>query len=188
MKRELTPQEKKLLSYAKDGRNTFAESRGIARKAIARRKVKANRALRHAESQVLGTAAPDADPDVFVGRTGRRSWKKHPDAPLGEYVAARLGVRPSVVEWSPTAVAGCDLLVSTLPAGVADRFSPYVADVPALLDVVYDPWPTPLAAACGGVVVAGSAMLLHQAAAQVELMTGQPAPLAAMRTALKRTA
>src|SRR5687767_6713097 len=96
MKRELTPQEKKLLSYAKDGRNTFAESRGIARKAIARRKAKANRALRHAESQALSAAAPDADPDVFVGRTGRRSWKKHPDAPLGEYVAARLGVRADI--------------------------------------------------------------------------------------------
>jgi shikimate dehydrogenase len=33
-------------------------------------------------------------------------------------------------------------------------------------------------------VVSGLAMLLHQAAAQVELMTGRPAPLAAMRAAL----
>jgi hypothetical protein len=40
MKRELTPQEKKLLSYAKDGRNTFAESRGRAHRAIARRSVR----------------------------------------------------------------------------------------------------------------------------------------------------
>ena len=96
MKRELTPQEKKLLSYAKDGRNAVAESRGVARKAIARRKAKANRALRHAESQALSAAAPDADADVFVGRIGRRSWKKVPDAPLGEYVAARLGVRADI--------------------------------------------------------------------------------------------
>jgi hypothetical protein len=85
-----------LLSYAKDGRNTVAESRGIAHKAIARRKAKANRALRHAESRALSAAAPEADPDVFVGRTGRRSWKKRPDAPLGEYVAARLGVRADI--------------------------------------------------------------------------------------------
>ena len=55
---------------------------------------------------------------------------------------------------------------------------------PALLDVVYDPWPTPLAAACGGVVVSGAAMLLHQAAAQVELMTGCEPPVEAMRAAL----
>jgi shikimate dehydrogenase len=56
--------------------------------------------------------------------------------------------------------------------------------VPAVLDVVYDPWPTPLAARCRGVVVSGAAMLLHQAAEQVRLMTGRPAPLDAMRQAL----
>lgn len=95
MKRELTPQEKKLLSYAKDGRNTIAESRGTAHKAIARRKAKANRAFRRAESQAVNAAA-GGDADVFVARTGRRSWRKLPDAPLGEYVAARLGVRQSV--------------------------------------------------------------------------------------------
>ena len=56
----------------------------------------------------------------------------------------------------------------------------------AVLDVVYAPWPTPLAeaaAAAGAVVASGFAMLLHQAAAQVELMTGKPAPLEAMRAA-----
>ena len=54
----------------------------------------------------------------------------------------------------------------------------------AVMDVVYHPWPTPLAqaaAAAGSVVASGYAMLLHQAAAQVELMTGKPAPLEAMR-------
>jgi shikimate dehydrogenase len=89
------------------------------------------------------------------------------------------------VDWSPDVVTGCDLLISTLPAGVADAFAPYVRHVPVLLDVVYDPWPTALATACQGVVVPGSAMLLHQAAAQVQLMTGRPAPLAAMAAALK---
>ena len=47
-------------------------------------------------------------------------------------------------------------------------------------------WPTPLAraaSAAGAVVASGFAMLLHQAAAQVELMTGKPAPLEAMRAA-----
>ena len=98
--------------------------------------------------------------------------------------AARLGVTPSVTPWSPELLDGCELLVSTLPAGAADRFAPHVSDVPAVLDVVYDPWPTPLAAACGGVVVSGAAMLLHQAAAQVELMTGAKPPVEAMREAL----
>ena len=98
--------------------------------------------------------------------------------------AERLGVRPTLAAYDPAVLRGCDLLVSTLPSGAADALAPHVADVPALLDVVYDPWPTPLAAACRGTVVSGAAMLLHQAAAQVELMTGRPAPIWAMRAAL----
>jgi len=52
--------------------------------------------------------------------------------------------------------------------------------------VIYHPWPTRLAQAAGraGAVVAGGLeLLLHQAARQVELMTGQDAPVAAMREA-----
>jgi shikimate dehydrogenase len=83
-----------------------------------------------------------------------------------------------------------DLLISTVPAGASDIYAERIevtAQAPtALLDVVYSPWPTPLAraaAAAGAVVASGFAMLLHQAAAQVELMTGKPAPLEAMRAA-----
>ena len=88
------------------------------------------------------------------------------------------------------------------PAGAADSLAATVRNIadgagdsptsdsgirPTLLDVVYDPWPTPLAMAwqaAGGVVVPGLAMLLHQAAAQVELMTGVGADLTAMRSAV----
>lgn len=91
-RRARTPQEKKLLSYAKDGRNTVAEARGKAHRAISLRKSKANRALRHAEKQAL-LAADGPDAEGFAARTGRRSFRKIPDAPLGEYVAARLVVR-----------------------------------------------------------------------------------------------
>lgn len=106
-------------------------------------------------------------------------------APVDTLAAAdRLGVRPTVTALSPAVFDGCDLVLSTLPAGAADRVAAYVREVPAVLDVVYDPWPTALAAACGGVVVSGAQMLLHGAAAQVELMTGRTAPLAAMRLAL----
>jgi shikimate dehydrogenase len=83
-----------------------------------------------------------------------------------------------------------DLLISTVPAGAADLLSErtlFSRTPPmAVMDVVYDPWPTPLAqaaAAAGAIVASGFAMLLHQAAAQVELMTGKPAPLEAMRAA-----
>jgi shikimate dehydrogenase len=54
------------------------------------------------------------------------------------------------------------------------------------MDVVYHPWPTPLAAAAYGAnisVATGFDLLLYQAAEQVTLMTGKPAPVAAMRTA-----
>jgi shikimate dehydrogenase len=101
--------------------------------------------------------------------------------------AARLGVEPAVTGWDPDVLAGCEVVVSTVPPGAADRFAPYVADVPVLLDVVYDPWPTPLAAGCRGTVVGGATMLLHQAAGQVALMTGLEVPVAAMRAALKQT-
>lgn len=80
---------------------------------------------------------------------------------------------------------GADVVISTLPAGAADLLQ--VAPGSAVLDVVYAPWPTPFAARAaeqGARVVSGLAMLLHQAAAQIELMTGHPAPLAAMRAAL----
>ena len=83
-----------------------------------------------------------------------------------------------------------DLLISTVPAEAAEIYSErtrLTAKPPtALLDAVYNPWPTPLAAAAaaaGVAVASGFAMLLHQAAAQVELMTGKPAPLEVMRAA-----
>jgi shikimate dehydrogenase len=95
-----------------------------------------------------------------------------------------------IVNSSPQRDAVPGLLISTVPAGVADRYAERIrvaGHAPAtVLDVVYAPWPTALAQAAstaGAVVVSGFAMLLHQAAAQVELMTGKPAPLEAMRAA-----
>jgi shikimate dehydrogenase len=84
---------------------------------------------------------------------------------------------------------GADLVVSTLPAGAADPLAGALwRGSQAVLDVVYDPWPTQLAAgasAAGATVLSGGLMLLHQAAAQVELMTGRAAPVDAMRAALR---
>ena len=86
------------------------------------------------------------------------------------------------------AVAGAGVLVSTLPADVAARYTEVFAAAPVLLDAIYDPWPTPLAsavAAAGGRVISGLQMLLHQAFAQVEQFTGLPAPREAMAAALQ---
>lgn len=85
------------------------------------------------------------------------------------------------------AAADAAVLVNTLPADVAARYAPVLARVPVLLDAIYDPWPTPLAAAvsaAGGTVISGLQMLLHQAFTQVELFTGRPAPRAEMTCAV----
>jgi shikimate dehydrogenase len=88
------------------------------------------------------------------------------------------------------AVAAADVTVSTLPSGAGDEWAPAVertAPGGVLLDVVYEPWPTALAAAWaagGGRSVPGEAMLLHQAAAQVRLMTGLEPPVDAMRAGM----
>jgi shikimate dehydrogenase len=103
---------------------------------------------------------------------------------------ARLAIGLTVTDFGQPEVTAPDVLISTVPAGAADSYAERIARgtlAPRhLLDVVYHPWPTPLAVAArqaGTAVAGGFALLLHQAAGQVELMTGQPAPLAAMRTA-----
>ena len=77
-----------------------------------------------------------------------------------------------------------DLLISTVPGEVVgSRSHELVESSRAVFDVVYDPWPTPLAKAAeqaGVLVVSGLDLLAHQAALQVELMTGSrvsPQPL-----------
>lgn len=103
--------------------------------------------------------------------------------------ADRLGIRPRVRDGLPDVeLPDADVIISTLPAGAADIVRPgRRAPDTVVLDVVYAPWPTPFAAAAraaGCRVVSGLAVLLYQAAAQVELMTGRDAPISAMRDAL----
>jgi shikimate dehydrogenase len=120
-------------------------------------------------------------PVVLVRNLGRTSELRE--------TAERLGMRPVICgglfeEPLPAA----DLVISTLPGGAADplssaRWQPGTT----VLDVVYAPWPTRFAGsaqAAGCRVVGGLTVLLYQAVAQVELMTGHPGPVPAMRTAL----
>jgi shikimate dehydrogenase len=104
-------------------------------------------------------------------------------------VAQRLGVRVQLRSLAAPAPA-TDLLISTVPAGAADSYAERICSGPvpaAVFDVVYAPWPTPLArvaAAAGATVIGGFELLVQQAAGQFELMTGRhPAPVAAMRAA-----
>jgi shikimate dehydrogenase len=102
--------------------------------------------------------------------------------------AERLGVAVTLAPLAVDAPAlGADLVASTLPPGAADPLAAREwTDRQTVFDVVYAPWPSPLAAAAQrgrARVVSGALMLLHQAAVQVALMTGRSAPVSAMRLA-----
>ena len=104
-------------------------------------------------------------------------------------VADAVGVACRVLPWSDAAGAlTAPLVVATTPKGAADALSASVPATPGVLfDVLYDPWPTPLAAAwgaAGGTVLGGLDLLVHQAVLQVELMTGAAVPVGVLRQAL----
>ncbi|WP_329351622.1 shikimate dehydrogenase [Streptomyces sp. NBC_01261] len=104
----------------------------------------------------------------------------------------RLDVEVRTADWADAAEGlRAPLVFATTPAGTTDALSSTVPERPAtLFDVLYDPWPTDLAArwsGYGGAVVSGLDLLVHQAVLQVEQMTGcRPAPVDAMRRAGER--
>jgi shikimate dehydrogenase len=98
---------------------------------------------------------------------------------------AAAGVQVRVGGWDAArGLLAHDLVVSTVPVGAADGLAGAVPAGPGILfDVLYHPWPTPLArawAAAGGTVVGGLDLLVHQAAGQVRLMTGCEVPAEAL--------
>ena len=98
-----------------------------------------------------------------------------------------LGVPATVTRLGDTAL-DAPVVVSTVPIDA----QPALLGLPwsgghTVLDVLYAPWPTPLAdraRAAGARVIGGLEVLFWQATVQVELMTGRPAPIEAMRRAL----
>lgn len=112
-------------------------------------------------------------------------------------LAARLEVNVTIAGFDAP-IGATDAVVSTLP-GTAELVREFPAAFRAstpLLDIAYDPWPTPLARHwhdAGGMVLSGLGMLLHQAHAQVRIFVGgdpetplerDAEVLAAMRAAL----
>ena len=77
-----------------------------------------------------------------------------------------------------------DVLVSTIPAKAQTTdLVELAASARVVFEVLYDPWPTPLAAgalAAGRILLGGLDLLVHQAALQVRLMTGHEPPLPTM--------
>jgi shikimate dehydrogenase len=87
------------------------------------------------------------------------------------------------------------VLVNTTPVGLRSDASPVAAEAlragSVVLDAVYDPERTRLlrdAEARGARTVPGKWMLVHQAAAQLELWTGREAPIDVMAQAFDRAA
>ena len=104
-------------------------------------------------------------------------------------VADALGVPVSVVGWEASGPAmTAPIVLATVPPGAADALAGSIPASPGLLfDVVYDPWPTPLAAAWieqGGQVCSGLDLLVWQAVEQVRLMTERTVPVQVLRAAV----
>ena len=97
-------------------------------------------------------------------------------AEIAVQVARTSGVDVAVLTLGHPILEKVDLLVSTVPGDViGSRAHELVETSRAVFDVAYDPWPTPLVTAsenAGLAVVTGLDLLAHQAALQVELMTG----------------
>ncbi|GAA3831440.1 shikimate dehydrogenase [Nocardioides panacisoli] len=144
-----------------------------------------------ASATLLGAGATAASTGLALCELGATRLRLLARDPLraAETVAAieRHGaVDVEVLPLDGGAVSG-EVVVSTIPAAAqVPPLTEAVADAAVLFEVVYDPWPTPLAAAAaarGQVVVSGLDLLVHQAALQFVAFTGVPAPLAEMRAA-----
>ncbi len=137
---------------------------------------------------VLGGGATAASAIVASAELGatdihlsvRTPAKAAPLVALGD----TLGVAVTVGFLAEAVTAAPDAVISTLPnrAGVDLDFPVEVRKRAVLLDVAYDPWPTPLATHWqqgGGAVIGGLEMLVLQAVGQLRIfITGDPdAPL-----------
>lgn len=140
-----------------------------------------------------GTARAAIAAAAELGATDVRVYARRPEA-FDELTpaATALGAPVSYETWADAiGCAAADLVISTVPKGVADSLRPAWRRATVLFDAVYHPWPTPMAARAaeaGCAIVSGLDLLLYQAARQFRMFTGVEAPIDAMRTALQEAA
>jgi hypothetical protein len=101
MKKSHNPQEKKLLSYKKDRRNTYGERGSHSRHAIAAHKARDHRVFRREINQILHDAEVNQfdlleKVDVEVKSVRKSSWRKCPDQPLSIVVERKLERRKNM--------------------------------------------------------------------------------------------
>ena len=90
-KRRLTPQEKKVLSYAKDCRNVYGENDKSSRKAIPRRKQQQRQNERRVLKANLKKSVEGSE-ELVIERPKLGMWRKVSDEPL----ASRLKWRKDI--------------------------------------------------------------------------------------------
>ncbi|HWL02776.1 MAG TPA: shikimate dehydrogenase [Microbacteriaceae bacterium] len=147
---------------------------------------------------VLGAGATARSVVSAVRRMGAgtiTAAARRPEAAgaLADY-ARGLALEAVAVDLARGIPTGADLVVNTIPGGAAAGFAfDESLTRTTLLEIAYDPWPSPLVERWAGPVVSGLDMLLHQAVAQVrifvmgdphEALPGEPGVLAAMRAVL----
>lgn len=143
---------------------------------------------------VLGAGATAASTGLALCELGATSVRLLARAPeRAQPTVDAIRAHPSGPHVEVLPLAGGDVLgevvVSTIPAAAQDTaLVARCAEAVVVFEVVYDPWPTPLAASVAGdrVLVGGLDLLVHQAVLQFELFTGAPAPLGVMRAAGER--
>lgn len=128
-------------------------------------------------------------PDVQVRLRARSPERAEPTLAVGQ----RLGIDVSYSAWTDGVRSAelADLVITTVPSDAFDRVEHEQVVQGAnpgasLFDVVYDPWPTPLAEAWAAnrrPVISGLELLLHQAVGQVRSMTGHAVEVDVLRAA-----
>jgi shikimate dehydrogenase len=114
-----------------------------------------------------------------VDLVARRPTAAKPLVALGEALGIEVRVRPwgsAGTDGGGVVPDGADLVIATTPVGATDALAtrPWPPGR-ALVELLYHPWPTRLAAAAlaaGAPVVGGLTVLAAQAVGQVRLFTG----------------
>ncbi|QYJ05204.1 shikimate dehydrogenase [Nocardioides panacisoli] len=142
-------------------------------------------------ASILGAGATAASTGLALAELGVTTLQVHArNAERAAPTVAAIGAHPTAPEVTVRGLAEAttgEVVVSTVPAGAQDAATvERTAGAAVVFEVIYDPWPTPLAAAAtqrGQVLVTGLDLLVHQAALQFTAFTGHAAPLAEMRAA-----
>lgn len=140
---------------------------------------------------IIGAGATAASTGLALADLGVRTIRLLAREPArARETAAALARDPRLeVDVLPLDGAGVvgEIVVSTIPvAAQTDALVAATCGAAVVFEVVYDPWPSPVAAAAeqrGQALVSGLDLLVHQAVLQFAMFTGHNGPLESMRKA-----